>query len=363
MSIKEVFGKIRDYIVLFWGKIQSLTRTLLISTYLFFLYSGVLVFTVVTLSSYQIQSELKGNDKTNNLYELRTLWILYESERKSRRHLKSNNFREQLKIDRQIRNLNRLNEINDNEEDREKNLEKINELEEKKEKLEAEKKQLDENAATVVIATYNQKAEKNEKVAEVFSLAALFPDLRLYYFLLLPVEVLTLFLTLSMGVLGSTIHINREFFHPSEKRFLFWYLYRPALGMATALAVFILFRAGQLSLSGSPGGTSSEGMNAFMVSFLAVISGLLSEDAYLWIVRVGQRFFKTAPKDKRYANPHAIRQQLTAKNITEADLANYVNVEPKELEGWLKVEKLVMQEYQFKVSELLERPIEDLFFN
>ena len=183
------------------------------------------------------------------------------------------------------------------------------------------------------------------------------------YFILVPVEILTLFLTLSMGVLGSTIHINREFFNPSEKRYLFWYLYRPALGMATALAVFILFRAGQISISGSSGGTPADGMNAFMVSFLAVISGLLSEDAYLWIVRAGQRFFKTAPKDKRYANPHAIRQQLTAKNITEVDLANYVDVEPTELEKWLKVEKLVLFEYQEKVSELLEIPIEDLFFN
>ena len=181
-----------------------------------------------------------------------------------------------------------LESLQDSEKDSEKNaIKEVEKLEKEKRSLEEYIEELDKNEALAVIEPYNKNPKKNEKVAKIFSYITSVEFFELYYFILLPVELLTLYLRLTMGVLGRVIYINREFFRPSEKRHLSWYLYRPALGMATALAVFILFRAGQLSFSGSSGAGPSANMNAFMVSFLAVISGLLSEDAYLWIVRAG----------------------------------------------------------------------------
>ena len=300
-------------------------------SYLGLLYCFVFYSSMVSLSSYQIQAELKKGKEAKGLIELRLLWNSYnaEKERLISERLKLRSLKDSATIE---------NKLIDNDE-----------------------KQI--LLPGIIIQERSKKGEIDPTVSNMFYLIVdsefgkIFGNLVFW-----PVEILILLLTLSMGILGSTIHINREFFKPTEYRPSWWFFFRPALGMATAFAVFILFRAGQLSITGPTTATPSDSMNAFMVSFLAVISGLLSEDAYLWIVRIGQNLFKTDSKEKRYANPHNIKERLNSKNFTVDDLAKHVGVEVSEVSSWLKIEKPVLRENQIKISGFLEKPTNELFF-
>ena len=108
----------------------------------------------------------------------------------------------------------------------------------------------------------------------------------------MPPAILTLILTLSMGALGSVIYVTRYYFSTEPARAFSWYIFRPFLGMITALAVYVFAKAGQLSFSDASLDSSlSEGLNPFVLSFLAIISGLLSEQAITWLTRSGSRLF------------------------------------------------------------------------
>ncbi|HYC64134.1 MAG TPA: hypothetical protein VEC14_05325, partial [Reyranellaceae bacterium] len=87
-------------------------------------------------------------------------------------------------------------------------------------------------------------------------------------FVTLPGSVLTLLLALSMGALGSTLFVTGEFFGVGASRPFAWFLFRPFLGMITALAVFVVFKAGQLTMAGgAPSSNSEIDLNPFLVSF------------------------------------------------------------------------------------------------
>ena len=80
----------------------------------------------------------------------------------------------------------------------------------------------------------------------------------------MPAQLLTLILTLSMGSLGSVIFLTRELFREGEKHSINWYIFRPFLGMVTAIAIFVLAKSGQLVISdgGNPeSGKMSETLN------------------------------------------------------------------------------------------------------
>jgi|GEM_PF-4068969 len=115
----------------------------------------------------------------------------------------------------------------------------------------------------------------------------------LLYLVQLPSEFLTFALTVSMGLLGSTIHMSRQLFANGGNRGVVitvtWFVARPLEGMAAAIIIYIFFRAGQLTLTGgSTADNKIDDLNPYVLSFLAIASGLLSEKAYNRIV-VGAR--------------------------------------------------------------------------
>lgn len=121
----------------------------------------------------------------------------------------------------------------------------------------------------------------------------------------LPSEFLTFALTVSMGLLGSTIHMSRELFRKDDFNAgavtVMWFVARPLEGMAAAIIIYIFFRAGQLTLTG--GGASDnklDDLNPYVLSFLAIASGLLSEKAYNRIV-VGARNLLGGEEERKSA--------------------------------------------------------------
>lgn len=111
-------------------------------------------------------------------------------------------------------------------------------------------------------------------------------------------SILVLLLTLSMGTLGSTIVLTQEVLDQNVNMPLPWIFTRPLLGMATSISIYILAKAGQLTLET---GSESDTLNPFIISFLAIISGLLAEDSVDKISDAGRRFLnkkKIKPKSE-----------------------------------------------------------------
>ena len=95
----------------------------------------------------------------------------------------------------------------------------------------------------------------------------------------LPIQILTILLICSMGILGSLIFITIEFIKDSECHTSMrcsMYIFRPFLGMIVALAMYVMVKSGQSTFSD----TSAETLSPFTLSFLGIISGMLAEQAY-----------------------------------------------------------------------------------
>lgn len=184
-------------------------------------------------------------------------------------------------------------------------------------------------------------------------------------FATMPNQLLTIILTLVMGALGSLIYITRSFFQGPDKNPLSWYLFRPFLGMVTAIAVLILAKAGQITISDvSVADGARENLNPFFVSFLAIISGLVSEQAIEKIKRAASGIFgeaESSGEDKRNRWARNVRDVIDRRNMNVAELAQYLDKSDSEIIKWLNEEKPVPKHDQIIIASWLGVPIRDLF--
>jgi hypothetical protein len=129
-----------------------------------------------------------------------------------------------------------------------------------------------------------------------------------------PSSVLTLILALAMGALGSTIFVTGWFLkelsaagsqETSDSRsrslrlsILGWVIFRPVLGMVTAVGVFVAYKAGQITLSGSTASSTEIEVNPFLLAFFAIIAGLASESAISKLTEIADGAFgnKSGPQ-------------------------------------------------------------------
>lgn len=186
-------------------------------------------------------------------------------------------------------------------------------------------------------------------------------------FLSMPQELLTLILTLSMGIFGSTIAVSRNFFGsrievvqgPS------WYLFRPIQGAVMALAVYILFKAGVLIFSAPPSsGNVSGALNPFVIAFLGIISGLFAEYAYERLDRAAQSVFQAAtpPATVSVFWAKGVDQELAAQNKSREDLAAYLHRPVNLVDRWVEGKRPVPEEVQRILAFWLGKPRDALFY-
>jgi hypothetical protein len=95
-----------------------------------------------------------------------------------------------------------------------------------------------------------------------------------------PPSLLIPIVTLAMGALGSVLALSIEVVEDRKPRGMIWYVFRPMLGMVTAFAVFIVIQAGALVVT-TPTGSAADAtqINAYFIAFVAILSGMLSEQA------------------------------------------------------------------------------------
>ena len=178
-----------------------------------------------------------------------------------------------------------------------------------------------------------------------------------------PAQLLTLILTLSMGSLGSVIFLTRELFREGEKHSINWYIFRPFLGMVTAIAIFVLAKSGQLVISdGGNADTSkmSETLNPFFVSFLAIISGVLSEQAYEKIHNTGKSFFQTGIGENARWAVH-LRKIMETQHKTPAEAAKYLSQSIEVIQDWMDEQAPVPENSQKIIAAWLDRPGREIF--
>ncbi len=182
-----------------------------------------------------------------------------------------------------------------------------------------------------------------------------------YFLALMPSQMLTLFLTLSMGALGSIIYLTRTFIDFEDHKPFSWYIFRTFLGMITAIAVFILVKAGQIIISdNSAAGQAPVDLNPFFISFLAIISGILSEQAYSKIQHSGKAFFRMEEKKKdRWA--FGLQKAMTEKNVSAAEIAELTNKSLEGVKNWIQEKQLVPAKDQELIAAYLKSKARCLF--
>ena len=171
----------------------------------------------------------------------------------------------------------------------------------------------------------------------------------------LPTEILTLLLALSMGALGSTLHVTKTLLTASEERPASYYLIRPFQGMVTSLVVFVLLKAGQLTISAG----DSDNLNIFFVSFAGIAAGLLAEEAYRMICKAGAGIIKTDDAEARWA--FKLARALAEAEVAPAQLAAGIGVPLAELESWIQETHAVPPLQQRLIAAWLHVPERELF--
>ena len=121
-----------------------------------------------------------------------------------------------------------------------------------------------------------------------------------------PFEIMEMLLLVCMGMLGGVISITRSFIeksltNPSISDLIF----KPAIGGAVALGIYVLFRASQLFIAGQSqtGGVASTSI--FLVAGLGLASGVCASDAIGQIEALAARLLRRSPDDHEGNKPAA----------------------------------------------------------
>jgi len=174
---------------------------------------------------------------------------------------------------------------------------------------------------------------------------------------LMPIELLTMVLSISMGMLGSLIYLTRAFLSKDNGHESFtWYMFRPLLGMVTAVAIYILSKTGLEVFSEATDGF----INPYFISFIAIVSGLMSEQAFLKIQEAGQEILKLKqPMKNRWGIALSAEMDRQNKKVTE--VTSYLGVDEEVVKKMLKEEIPISEEHQKLWSAYLHQPQRLLF--
>jgi hypothetical protein len=181
-----------------------------------------------------------------------------------------------------------------------------------------------------------------------------------FAFVALPGIVLTLLLTVLMGVLGALIALTRELVFEEKDHPAGQYLFRIGLGASVALAVFFFAGAGVLTLAQTnASGTGKVELSPYLVSFFGIVSGYLSRRVTQWMRETGARIFLVKEDADRWAVD--LDHWLKDKSSDAATLAKAINVDPQKMGLWIARSEAVPYMAQLQIAAFLQMPAFRLF--
>lgn len=172
-----------------------------------------------------------------------------------------------------------------------------------------------------------------------------------YNIIALPRMMLILLLSIFMGILGSLIYITKDFYRDPDARGFWDIAFRIGLGAGVAFALFFFAAAGMLALAQAKEGGQSD-MSPYLISFLGITGGYLSDRVTQWMREVGENAFKI-----KGDNPDrwtiGLGEKLQAAGADSATLANVTGVTAADADAWITNTKQVPGDKQALVAAFL----------
>jgi hypothetical protein len=173
---------------------------------------------------------------------------------------------------------------------------------------------------------------------------------------LMPPWMLSLYVTLAMGAMGSLLYVMRSFLQDKldesagtsrTYRPLSWFIMRPLMGVVTALAFFVVIQAGLLVTDGAVD-VGGGGLNPYFGAAVALVCGLMSWQAIQRIELWGKRFFGEE-MIQRWG--YGLKGAFSIKpEKTKQDLAKELQVTEAQLDDWIEERQRIPQDIQDKIA-------------
>ena len=164
---------------------------------------------------------------------------------------------------------------------------------------------------------------------------------RLFDVVLVPNTMLVLMLSIFMGMLGRLIYLAREMILFGEIKKPSEMLFRIGLGAAVALSLYFFASAGVLALSQSPAGQGNSNMSPYLISFLGITAGYLSDRVTAWMRDVGERTFKLEDTKEPDRWGVGLAQQIAQQNLATDQIAAGIESDRGEVQAWIDRRKPV----------------------
>jgi hypothetical protein len=174
-------------------------------------------------------------------------------------------------------------------------------------------------------------------------------------------DMLTLFLVIFMGVLGSALQITHSYFMKNQVQTVGGYFQRISVGAITALVIFIVAKAGVPVIADATKFGGEAPINPYLVSFLAIISGLLSENAIASVQAQGARFFGAGTDGPDRWARSDLGTELQAQNLSLTTLAVYLDETEKVVLAQLKGDEKIASAQQKVIAIYLRRDPRDIY--
>jgi len=180
-------------------------------------------------------------------------------------------------------------------------------------------------------------------------------------FITMDPDNLTLLLVIMMGVLGSALQMTHAFVVRNQAITLSGYLLRISLGAITALVMFIVTKAGIPVITDASRLGGDAPINPYFVAFLAIVSGLLSENALANVQAQGEKLLgQGAEGPDRWAR-RDLTPELAAQGLSVATLAAHLGVSEATAAAMLAGEQKLDPQAQKLVAIYMRADMRDLF--
>jgi hypothetical protein len=180
-----------------------------------------------------------------------------------------------------------------------------------------------------------------------------------YNVIALPRMMLVLLLSIFMGVLGSLIYLTKDFHENPDSRGFWNIIFRIGLGAGVAFALFFFAAAGMLAMTQAKNAAQSD-MSPYLIAFLGITGGYLSDRVTQWMREVGERAFSVSGAvPPRWAI--GLDAALKATGMDNASLAAACGASVTDVEAWAAVTKPVPGDKQALVAAFLRHHASRIF--